>query len=85
MGWERLIWEDNHSAGLFIGTVSSTIYNETAVIYYGMSANYNYYFSGFTDSSFVLGASLYSGVTLEDESRYDENTSGLLIKIAYQW
>jgi hypothetical protein len=85
LGWERLIWEDNHSAGLFIGTVSSTIYNETAVIYYGMSANYNYYFSGFTDSSFVLGASLYSGVTSEDKSRYDENTSGLLIKIAYQW
>ena len=85
LGWERLIWEDTHSVGLLLGTVSSKIYNERAVNYYGMSANYNYYFSGFTNSSFVLGASIYSGVTSEDESKYDESTSGLLFKIAYQW
>lgn len=85
LGWERLILEDKHSAGLFVGTVSSTIKNETSVNYYGMSANYNYYFSGFTNRSFVLGASLYSGVTSEDESKYDKNKSGLLLKVAYQW
>ena len=85
LGWERLIIEDNHSAGLFIGTVASSMKASTAVTYYGMSANYNYYFSGFSNSSFVLGASIYSGITSEDESRYDKNTDGLYIKVAYQW
>ncbi|KGJ90912.1 hypothetical protein GAB14E_0576 [Colwellia psychrerythraea] len=83
LGWERLIFESNHSAGLFLGTVAATLKSESAITYYGMSANYNYYFSGYSNSSFVLGASVYSGVTSEDV--YDKNTSGLLIKIAYQW
>jgi hypothetical protein len=85
LGWERLIFESNHSAGLFLGTVAAHLKNETAINYYGMAANYNYYFSGFSNSSFVLGASLYGGVTSEDESKYDDNESGILVKIAYQW
>lgn len=85
IGWERLIISDKHSAGLFIGTVSTKIKNDKTAIYNGISANYNYYFSGFSTRSFVLGGSVYGGKTSEDESEYDKNSNGLFVKLAYQW
>lgn len=85
VGWDRKIGNDNHSLGLFAGSVSAQIdYGEVA-IYHGLSATYNYYFSGFNNSSFVVGGSIYSGVTSKSEHMFEESSSGITLKIAYQW
>ena len=85
VGWDREIGNDNHSLGIFGGSVSAEIAHGEVAIYHGLSGTYNYYFSGFNNSSFVLGGSVYSGVTSKSENRFEKNTNGVTLKIAYQW
>ncbi|WP_019028298.1 hypothetical protein [Colwellia piezophila] len=85
VGWDRKIGGDNHSLGIFGGAVSAHIANGEVAIYHGLSGTYNYYFSGFNNSSFVLGGSIYSGVTSKNENIFEESSSGVSIKVAYQW
>ncbi len=85
LGWERKIANDKHTLGIFGGSVSAEIAYGEVAIYHGLSGTYNYYFSEFNNSSFVLGASVYSGVTSTSENRFEKNTSGVTLKIAYQW
>jgi hypothetical protein len=85
VGWDRKIGGDNHSLGIFAGAVSAQISQGEVAIYHGLSGSYNYYFSGFNNHSFVLGGSIYSGVTSKDENIFEESSSGVSLKIAYQW
>jgi len=85
VGYDRKIGNDNHSLGVFGGSVSAEIAHGEVAIYHGLSGTYNYYFSGFNNSSFVLGGSIYSGITSKNKNRFEENTSGVTLKIAYQW
>lgn len=85
LGWERLFLGENNAFGLFAGTVSSHIRNSKAAVYHGVAATYNYYFLGFDEKSFVLGGSVYYGKTFDDDRRFDNNSGGSMVKIAYQW
>jgi len=85
IGWERMVSSERHGMGLFLGSVDSRHIGEEAVTYHGISAIYNYYFSGFSKKSFVVGASLYTGTTLEEEDYVSDKVSGVGIKLAYQW
>lgn len=85
IGWERLIASDKHALGLFAGTVSMDENHDEAVIYHGLAGTYNFYFNGFTERSWVLGGSAYSGVTSDDNSYIDDNASGIFVKVAFQW
>jgi len=85
VGWDRKIGNDNHSLGIFGGSVSAQIAHGEVAIYHGLSGTYNYYFSGFNNSSFVLGASIYGGVTSSNKYLFEENKSGVALKVAYQW
>ena len=85
VGWDRKIGNDNHTLGIFGGSVSAKIAHGEVAIYHGLSGTYNYYFSGFNNRSFVLGGSIYSGVTSKSKNNFEENTSGVTLKIAYQW
>ncbi len=85
VGWDHKIGGNNHSLGIFAGVVSAQINYGKVVIYHGLSGTYNYYFSGFNNSSFVIGGSISSGVTSEDENLFEKNSSGVSLKLAYQW
>jgi len=34
---------------------------------------------------FVVGGSIYSGVTSKDENRFEKKSSGVSLTLAYQW
>lgn len=85
VGWERMVSPNKHGLGLFLGSVDSKHFGEDVATYHGVSALYNYYFSGFSEKSFVIGASLYTGTTLEEEDYVSDKIVGVGIKLAYQW
>ena len=85
VGWDRKIWGANHSLGIFAGAVSAQISHGEVALYHGLSGTYNYYFSGFNNSTFVMGGSIYSGVTSKNEYIFEESSSGVALKLAYQW
>ncbi|MGL6162279.1 hypothetical protein [Microbulbifer sp.] len=85
LGWEHLVSPKKNALGVFLGSVDSKHFGKDVAIYQGIAATYNYYFSGFTEKSFVIGASIFSGTTSKNEEFLDKNTSGVNIKLAYQW
>ena len=85
IGWERMVSHDKHGIGVFLGSVDSKHLGEEVATYHGVSAFYNYYFSGFNEKSLVLGASVFSGATSEDETYFEDREGGVNIKVAYQW
>ncbi|WP_444900477.1 hypothetical protein ACJJIX_20100 [Microbulbifer sp. VAAC004] len=85
IGWERLVSSDSHSVGTFLGTVSHDTVGEKVARYHGISLLYNYYFSGFSEASFVIGVDVYAGASSEDERYFDGNKAGASLKVAYQW
>ena len=85
IGWERMMSTGNHGIGLLVGAVDSKHLGDEIATYHGASAFYNYYFSGFNDKSFVIGACVFSGATSSDEIYFESSRSGVDIKLAYQW
>jgi len=85
VGWDHKIGGNNHSLGIFAGAVSAQISHGEVALYHGLSGTYNYYFSGFNNSTFVMGGSIYSGVTSKNEYIFEESSSGVALKLAYQW
>ncbi|WP_413662519.1 hypothetical protein ACG1BZ_14980 [Microbulbifer sp. CNSA002] len=85
LGWERLVASDSHSLGVFLGLVEVNYRRDEAARYNGIALLYNYYFSGFSESSFVLGAAVHAGTRSGDEPYFDEHTTGASMKFAYQW
>ncbi|QFT54567.1 hypothetical protein [Microbulbifer sp. THAF38] len=85
LGWEHLVSSDSHSLGTFLGLVEVDYAGDSAVRYHGVALLYNYYFSGFSESSFVLGAAIHAGASSYDGPYYDDNTTGATVKLAYQW
>ncbi|WP_444914164.1 hypothetical protein [Microbulbifer sp. TRSA007] len=85
LGWERLVASDSHSLGAFLGLVEVHYSRNEAARYNGIALLYNYYFSGFSESSLVLGAAVHAGTRSGDRPYFDEHTTGASIKFAYQW
>lgn len=57
LGWERLMFGEKHSLGLFAGTTSAKTSGDRIAAYYGAAVTYNYYWSGFNEKSWVLAKS----------------------------
>ncbi|WP_444931489.1 hypothetical protein ACJJIF_06850 [Microbulbifer sp. SSSA002] len=85
IGWERLVSSDRHTVGTFLGAVSSDSGGRVMTRYHGISLLYNYYFSGFSDSSWVIGGDIYGGVSEDDDLNFDDELYGIKLKFAYQW
>ncbi|MFA0791659.1 hypothetical protein ACCI51_13975 [Microbulbifer echini] len=76
---------DSHSVGAFLGAASHDTVGDKVASYHGISLLYNYYFSGFSEPSFVIGADVYAGASSKDGRYFDDNRAGASLKVAYQW
>lgn len=85
VGFEAELGRENYAVGLSYGTVrASTIGNESAD-YVGVSTNYNYYFSGFDEPSFILGFSYYIAKRDVPDDNWEDEISGLFLTLGYQF
>lgn len=86
LGWENLVGSGrNNTLGIFLGSVSGEGRNEERTSYHGAALTYNYYFKGFTKSTYVMGVDLKYGISSNSHSYFKENISQVSAKVAYQW
>ena len=85
VGIERQVGDTGHAVSMAIGTVYAQATIRRIAVYNGISANYNYYFSGYTENSFFLGGSLFSGKSDDSSPIFEQNKSGAFLNIGYQF
>ena len=82
-GFDCQIGSSNHSLGVSYGTVTA---NGADSIYIGTSYNYAYYFSGFTERSWIIGLSSYEGKQEKTNIfGYRDKKSGTFINVGFQY
>ncbi|WP_444939456.1 hypothetical protein [Microbulbifer sp. JMSA002] len=76
---------DRHSLGTFLGSVGYDSTGDDMARYHGISLLYNYYFLGFSESSWVIGGDIYVGVSDSGEWYFEDERYGIKLKFAYRW